>query len=205
MEKKREKNSASKKLFLVLFDITIAITLTLSVALGFKYLFEQGYSQYDTVEALNEMNLILDNKISRDDFEPRNGELIFKIKSDGIFDWIPIIEGESLVNLNKGAGHITSTGYPGDGNRQIFIAAHRHTHFVNLGNIKKGDIINVQTPYGNFDYEVSHTKIVPETQVEVIETGIIDREELVLMTCYPFARWSTADDRFLVYAYPVEE
>ncbi len=202
--KKEQKNSASKRLFLVIFDITIAITLTLSVGLGFKYLFEQGYSQYDTVEALQKMDLILDNKISRQEFEPRNGELIFKIKSDGIFDWVPIVEGDSLVNLNKGAGHITETGYPGDVNRQIFLAAHRHTHFVKLGEIKEGDIIDVQAPYGNFKYRVSHTKIVPETQVDVVKTGIIEREELVLMTCYPFTRWSTADDRFLVYAYIVE-
>lgn len=204
MEKKQEKNSISKKLFLVIFDFTIAVTLTLSASLGFKYFFEQGYSQYDTVEALQEIDLILENKIPREEFNPVNGELIFKIKSDGIFDWIPVVEGDSMVNLNKAVGHITTTGYPGDGDRQIFLAAHRNTHFENLGDVKTGDIINVQTQYGDYKYAVERTEIVPETRVDVIQTGIIPREELVLMTCYPFSNWSTADERFLVYAYLVE-
>ncbi len=198
----RDNKNKSKRTFVIILDLVIAISLAFSMVLGFKYMYEVYFSKFETEQSLVEIDKVLAEEITREEFEPVVSDAIFKLQVEGVTDWVPVIEGDSLVILNRGVGHVSQTGYPGDGNRQIFLAAHRETHFRGIGNAEPGDIVKVETPYGEFEYVVDRFEIVPETQVDVIKTGVIDTEELVLMTCYPFNSWNTSTERYLVYAYP---
>ncbi len=203
IDNKKEKNK--KSLFTVFLDIIIALTFVTTIALGAKYSYETFYSDLRTKQANAEFERVLNAQetITREEFKPVVGEVAFRLKIDGLTDWIPVItdNATSLVNLERGAIHLEQTGMPTD-ERQIFTAGHRGTHYHNIDKANPGTTIFVQTLYGEFEYVVSHHIIVPETQVDVIKTEYLGEDELVLMTCYPFGDWSTNDERYLVYAYP---
>ncbi len=211
MKKKKEKKIS---FFTIILDVIIAIVFFVTVSLGAKDSYENFYSRHQTEQQNNlfEQKIEDDGFINREDFVPVIGEGVFQIKIDGLTDWIPIIEdySDSLVNLEKGAIHLTQTGMPGD-NRQIFTAGHRHTHYYNIEKVNTiqedgfGTTIYVRTLYGEFEYTVHRTEIVDESNVGVINTGFLEQDELVLMTCFPFENWKDPDRRYLVYAYPKSE
>jgi sortase A len=74
---------------------------------------------------------------------------------------------------------------PGQG-RLIYIAGHRTTYlapFAAINDIRIGDYVSFQVPYGNFTYRVTRHYIVPATALSVLR----DRgsEILRLQACHP--------------------
>ncbi len=195
-EKKREKGFIT-----YIFDIIIALAIVATFTFGYKYSLEVHSGVYATNNTLGEIDELLLQDISREDLSNEQGGGIYKIKVKNLTEWMPVVEGDDLSLLSRGIGHHSSTGHPGD-SRQIFLSAHRDTHFKELEFVKPGDTILVQTTYGKFEYTVSHTKIVPATQTSVIRTEQLDEDELVLMTCWPFNSWTDSSERFLIYSYP---
>ena len=66
------------------------------------------------------------------------------------------------------------------------IAGHRDTHFAFLKAVKLGDVLQLQAPDGVvYDYTVTDTRVVHETDTSVLESG--EEPMLTLITCYPFA------------------
>ena len=71
-----------------------------------------------------------------------------------------------------------------------------------LPEVKDGDIIEVETSYGIFEYEVYDSQIVIETEVDKVP--IQDKEELLMIyTCYPINNIGHAYQRYVVYAKPL--
>lgn len=104
-------------------------------------------------------------------------------------------EGVDLRTLKHAVGHVPETAFPGQpGN--VAIAAHRDTFFRNLRGVKKGDIIQLVTPSGTFEYQVETTKIVWPTNVEVLRPT--PEPAITLVTCYPFNYIGSAPKRFIV-------
>jgi sortase A len=78
------------------------------------------------------------------------------------------------------------------------LAGHRDSVFSQLGKLKLGDLIMVDTSAGNFTYKVSRFRIVGENDRTVIvptKTAV-----LTLSTCYPFFYIGNAPKRFIVSA-----
>lgn len=195
------KKKENKNILISLFDIIIAIAIVATFAFGYRFALEIESGTYTASTTLNDVDKMLKNKIPRDEMENTPGGGIYKLKIDGRTDWMPVIEGDDLTLLSRGIGHHTPTGHPGD-SRQIFLSAHRETQFRELEFTKPGDTVFVHTSYGKFEYIVDRTKIVKETQVDVIKTEKLSEDELVLMTCWPFNSWTDPKERFLIYAYP---
>ncbi len=108
-----------------------------------------------------------------------------------------VFEGTSRSTLRRAVGHIAETALPGQpGN--VGISGHRDTFFRPLRNIKKDDIITLTTLSGEYRYRVVSTKIVPPSDVAVLDSG--KDEVLTLVTCYPFYFLGNAPDRFIVRA-----
>lgn len=110
----------------------------------------------------------------------------FKMSIPNIgFEWI-VNAGTDEETLNKGPGHINRTVLPGQYGR-CFIAAHRTTHgapFYNINKIRKGDIIEIETPVGLvFYYEVKDKDIFKNTDTHVLDNN--GKRELVLFSCTP--------------------
>lgn len=125
------------------------------------------------------------------------GALIGSIDVDRLGVSVAVTEGTGTATLQRAAGHIAGTAFPGEAGN-IGIAAHRDTFFRPLRNIRADDVIRVTTPRGEFRYSVVSTKIVSPDDVSVLESD--GSEVLTLVTCYPFYFIGSAPSRFIVRA-----
>ena len=108
-----------------------------------------------------------------------------------------VAEGVDRLSLRRAAGHVPGTGIPGR-TGTIGISAHRDTYFRRLKDIRTGDVIVLTTVPGTYKYRVLSTKVVPPSNVEVMDPD--GGEILTLITCYPFYFVGAAPDRFIVRA-----
>lgn len=136
----------------------------------------------------------------REDFEPKDDDVVGILNIPKLDAELPIIEGTEEEMLAKGVGHYTKSVFPSDG-EQILLSGHRDTVFRNFGLLEIGDRFIVELPYGKFEYEIKETKIVDEDDRTVIRP--MGEEVLTVSTCYPFRFIGNAPQRYIVYAYPV--
>lgn len=115
---------------------------------------------------------------------------------------VPVFEGTSEFNLNRGAARIPGTSrFVDRGNTGI--AAHRDGFFRTLGDIREGDGLYIDLPHGTVRYQVVSTRIV-----EPSETGVLrdfGAPMITLVTCYPFYFVGPAPKRFIVHATRVRD
>jgi sortase A len=108
-----------------------------------------------------------------------------------------VLEGVDAATLRRGAGHIPETAISGDrGN--VGIAAHRDSFFRALKDVRKNDIVRLETLEGTYRYRVDWTRIVAPDETEVLADTA--DPELTLVTCYPFYYVGSAPNRFIVRA-----
>ena len=110
---------------------------------------------------------------------------------------LPIFQGTSVKELKKGVGHFIQSVLPGEEDNCVF-SGHNDTVFRQIGNLKIGDQLIVQTSAGTFTYEVNGTRIVHEDDKTVIVPT--DHAVLTMTTCYPFITLGDAPDRYIVSA-----
>ena len=110
---------------------------------------------------------------------------------------VAIVEGTSRKALLVGPGHLLNTPLPGNkGN--VVLAGHRDTFFRHLGELSRGDIINVARDGNEYRYTVTGTEIVDPSDTDVLTNSPDYR--LTLITCYPFYYLGPAPKRFIVFA-----
>lgn len=128
-------------------------------------------------------------------YRPKVGSTIGKILIPSINLDYPLINGDDEDELSKGVGHDIGTALPGEKDN-VVLTGHRDTVFRNLGKVKVGDIITLETYYGDFKYKVTGTRIVKENdQTVIIKTG---KEMLTIYTCYPFEYIGIPKERYVV-------
>jgi sortase A len=114
---------------------------------------------------------------------------------------VMVLEGDSRLNLRRGAVHLTNSPLPGElGN--VALAGHRDTFFRPLRNILVGDEITFKTPERNIGYVVETISIVAPGDLQVLEPTA--GHNLTLVTCYPFYYVGSAPKRFIVRAREVD-
>ncbi|MBA4370185.1 MAG: hypothetical protein C0418_01220 [Coriobacteriaceae bacterium] len=96
-----------------------------------------------------------------------------------------VVKGTARSDLAKGPGWIVSTDPPGEtGNTGI--SGHRTTYgapFGKLDRLRKGDAIDLYSPYRRYRYEVATIRVVTPDKVEVI--AHTDDPRLTLTACHP--------------------
>jgi sortase A len=108
-----------------------------------------------------------------------------------------VVQGDSNKILRRSVGHLPKSPLPGEpGN--VALAGHRDGFFRPLKDIQPGDIINMQTPGVEYNYQVESTEIVLPTDVQVLQST--NDSTLTLVTCYPFYYVGPAPKRFIVRA-----
>ena len=108
-----------------------------------------------------------------------------------------VFEGVDKNTLRHAVGHIPDTALPGKpGNAGL--AAHRDTFFRPLKDVRLGDAITLTTLRGEYRYRVVSTRVVPPTEVSVLDPS--ENQVLTLVTCYPFYFVGAAPERFIVRA-----
>jgi sortase A len=108
-----------------------------------------------------------------------------------------VLEGVGAQIMSVGIGHVPGTPRPGQpGN--VALAGHRDTFFRPLRQIKIKDEISMDTGSQTFRYHVTSTEIVDPHDVDVLKSH--HKNELTLITCYPFSYIGPAPKRFIVHA-----
>ena len=126
---------------------------------------------------------------------PMEGDNIGSLTIPALNRKTPIIQGTEIEDLKKGVGHFAGSVLPGEEDNCV-LSGHRDTVFRQLGKVKLGDKLIVETSAGTFTYEVNGTRIVHENDKTVIVPT--DHAVLTLTTCYPFYAIGNAPDRYIV-------
>lgn len=97
----------------------------------------------------------------------------------------PILKGATEYNLNIGVASVEGTDEVGEVGNYV-IAGHRSRrygrHFNRLGELEKGDIVEIITKEVNYRYEVYDKFIVKSEDVWVLK-GEDEKKNLTLITC----------------------
>lgn len=126
-----------------------------------------------------------------------DGAAVGRIKIPKIDASFVLVNGTSPDDLTKGPGVYPETSFPGVPGTTA-VAGHRTTYlapFRNIDELKAGDEIVVEMPYGRFTYAVEKHLIVDPHATWV--THRVDQDRLVLTACHPLY---SAAQRIVVFA-----
>jgi sortase A len=114
---------------------------------------------------------------------------------------LTVLGGGSGQALAFAPALLSGSGDPGEFSqaRTTVIAAHRDTHFRNIGQLRSGAAIQLQDSRGRWhSYRVSETRVVDSEREQL---PIFAEPGLLLVTCYPFNAIDPGGPlRYLVYA-----
>ncbi len=133
--------------------------------------------------------------------EVQEGDRVGRLEIPRLGLSVMVFQGIEESALLAGAGHVPGTPPPG-GAGNVVIAAHRDTYFRKLSGIVAGDRIRVVTVRGTYHYVVESSETVAPEDTQVMESR--DRDELTLITCFPFYFVGSAPQRFIVHALAAE-
>ena len=125
------------------------------------------------------------------------GEAAGRVRIPAIGAKYVVVDGTDPATLRKGPGFFPEAPYPG-ARGTVAIAGHRTTYsapFRRIDDLRKGNRVIVEMPYGRFTYEVERTRIVKPDALWVLQRTGYDR--LVLSACHPLY---SAAKRIVVFA-----
>jgi sortase A len=117
--------------------------------------------------------------------ETRPGEAIGRIRIPRLGLDMILVDGTDHETLKKGPGRYLGSFMPGE-NRLVYIAGHRTTYlapFSHIDDLRKGDRVTIEVPYGTFTYGISGHRIVSAGDVSVLHSP--RHERLILQACHP--------------------
>ncbi len=161
-----------------------------STALSKQVLPELAPSALHSETRINPQEIYNQVSISR-------GSYLGKITIPALKQTLPIYQGTEDSQLKMGIGHYEKSVLPGVADNSV-LSGHRDSVFSQLGKLKLGELITVETVAGNFTYKISRFRIVGADDRTVIvptKTAV-----LTLTTCYPFRYIGSAPKRFIVSA-----
>jgi sortase A len=87
---------------------------------------------------------------------PVEGDNIGSLTIPALKRKLPILQGTGVKELKKGVGHFIQSVLPGEEDNCV-LSGHRETVFRQIGKLKIGDLLIVQTSAGTFTYKVNGT------------------------------------------------
>jgi sortase A len=115
----------------------------------------------------------------------RTGEPVGRLLIGRVGLNMVVVQGTDHESLKKGPGHYAGSGMPGEGHL-VYVAGHRTTYlapFAEINDIRTGDYIHFELPYGTFTYRVTRHYVVSDKAVDVLEDH--GTELLRLQACHP--------------------
>ncbi len=130
---------------------------------------------------------------------PAYGKHYATLKIPSIATELPIYYGKSLDLLKNGVGHDEESYFPGEGG-SIILMGHNYNRLLGkLPDVNIGDLIEITTDYGNFEYTIYDSQIVKETEVHKVPIQE-ESEILMIYTCWPINNVGYATERYVIYA-----
>ncbi|TMK39102.1 MAG: class E sortase [Actinobacteria bacterium] len=127
----------------------------------------------------------------------RPGHALARIRIGRLHLSYVVVQGSGAASLRRGPAHYSQTPLPGE-TGTVAIAGHRTTYlapFRHLDDLRGGNRLSLDAPYGSFTYAVERRVIVPAGYRSAFDFAGYDR--LVLTACHPLY---SATQRILVYA-----
>ncbi len=115
----------------------------------------------------------------------KTGSAVGRLKIGRIGLNMVVVQGTDHDTLKRGPGHYLQSALPGEGHL-IYVAGHRTTYlapFAYINNIRVGDFITFELPYGVFTYRVARHYIVAANRVDELRDH--GQEILRLQACHP--------------------
>ena len=191
----------------IIIDIIVASISVIVILLATKLFFGKQIKaaiNYVDMISINTNNKIIKN-IKFDDEKktivsyPEYGTRYGNIKIDNLDINLPLYYGDKLSFLRYGVGQSSGAYFPGEGGSIICMGHNNKNYLYDLPKIKNGQIIEINTSYGDFQYKVYDTKIINMYDVESLPIQK-DEEILMLYTCYPVNSLGDKKDRFVAFA-----
>ena len=189
-------------IFITTFCLIIKFTVgdRISKAISLANLFITNESEKKT--QTEEISFNLENNNLK--VYPSLGDKYGVLKIDSLDVKLAIFFGDTLDILRKGVGHSTYSYFPGEGG-SIIMMAHDTAGFLKyLYTIEDNSIIEIETNYGKFKYQLYETKIIHQSEVDALFVQR-DEEILILYTCYPSNSIGHATHRFVTYSKLIEK
>ena len=115
----------------------------------------------------------------------------------------PVYHGDSSDLLVKGIGHYANSRFPGQ-HGKVVMAGHVgiKKHFQRLETMSAGDLVTLNTIYGDYVYRVTSTRVYDEDSPDLIDLIRPDDEDtgdrLICYTCYPYHTTRVRTQRFVI-------
>lgn len=106
----------------------------------------------------------------------------------------PVYYGANRVCLRAGAAASTAYSLPGYGKSTV-VTGYNTTVFRNLGQLKKGDLIDFSTNWGHFSYRVTDRQVL--TSDASVDVAVVDKEKLILFCTYPQSPFGNLENKRL--------
>jgi sortase A len=150
---------------------------------------------------------LLRSRAERFERSLKDGQAIGRIVIPKIGLKMIVVEGTNEGDLAKGPGHYdaqsgVATTLPGAGG-VVGIAGHRTTFlhpFRHVDDLRPGNFVYLQMPYGTFRYKIYYQKIVSQYDWSILRSRSF--EKLVLSACHPLY---SASHRIVTFARLVGE
>ena len=190
----------------LIFTIIICLTVQLTVgeriskAISLANLFITNENEIKAHTADTTFNIEKNNLKNY----PSLGEKYGTLKIDSLNVKLALLFGDSLDILRKGVGQSSYSYFPGEGG-SIICMAHDTAGFLKyLYTIEDNSIIEIETTYGKFKYQLYETKIIHQSEVDALFLQK-NEEILILYTCYPSNSIGHATHRFITYSKLIEK
>lgn len=106
-------------------------------------------------------------------------------------------DGADEETLARAVGRVPGSARPGQVGNMV-LAGHRDTFFRPLRDIRVNDRIRMVVPPNTYEYKVESVMVVSPEDTDVLRSK--GKEEITLVTCFPFRYIGPSPDRFVVSA-----
>jgi len=131
---------------------------------------------------------------------PHYGQHYAELRNRRIGLQAPVFYGDNYEILRVGVGHNIGSLLPGFGGTMLF-AGHNTSDFLPFQDIIIGDVVELQTNYGHFEYEVVDMEVFHrDVAINAVDFGQTEIELLIMYTCYPFNVIGRTPYRLFVFA-----
>ena len=183
-------------IIIIAIKLTVGERISRAISLANIFITNENEIQTQTEDISLKSNNVLSTY-------PSYGEKYGTLKIESLDVNLALYFGDSLEILRKGVGQSSYSYFPGEGG-SIICMAHDTAGFLKyLYTIKDNSIIEIETTYGKFKYQLYETKIIHQSEAEAL--FLQDNEEiLILYTCYPSNSIGHATHRFVTYSKLIE-
>lgn len=219
MSEKKNKHTPKAVLFItpvLLFAVCVSLTAVIGIVpynkfetylnIAFSDNIKSQTSAADSIVVSDDINLFERDENAKVSSTgevkiPSFGKQYAMLSCESINLNVPVYWGSSDELLKNGACQLSSSAAAGDKGNTV-IDAHVNTFFADLDKLSEGDIVRINTSYGEFTYKVTGQAVFEKTDKKYISQDKTDK--LTLYTCVRQILGSSSQ-RLAVICEPVEK